>query len=271
MASGHWTNGAGDRDINTATNWSGGAAPSNNENMIFQSGFSSAGSGPNVDMAALTLIDLDKLIIDPGYTEDVGSSGGQLDISADHVWHRGSGKLWYKDGSGTTDLVTIDSTASSPTTSVFDVSAGTVTRTQILRGGVTLASGVTATNVDVGMRSSVPGDANVTIGATGTVTALNQWGGTCTCSRAVTTATINAGTLNQDTATITTLYVYGGRVNFKFTGTITTVYLYGGILDFTKGGGAKTITTLYRTPGTQLIGATAGAVTITNAWDVSDV
>jgi len=270
MASGHWTNGGGDRDINTATNWSGGAAPGNNEEMRFIADFSGANTGPNTNMAALTLIDLDLLYVGEGYTEDIGGNGNDLDISADHVWNRGAGQLWYKDGSGTTDLVTVDSTAASPATSVMNITGSGVTLLQVLRGGVTVDGAGTATNIVVGRRNSVAGDANLTLTAGTTVTDYKQYGGTCTSSKAITTATVFGGQLTQDTNTITTLWVFGGRVNFNVTGTITTVYHYGGTIDVTQGGGAKTFTTYYKAPGAVLVGENNGLLTITTKWDVSN-
>jgi len=270
MASGHWTNGGGDRDINTATNYSGGAAPGNSEDMRFISDFTGGSTGPNTDMAALTLIGLALLYVGEGYTEDIGGTGNDLDISANHVWHRGTGKLWYKDGSGITDLFTVDSTAPSPTTSVANITGSAVTLLQVLRGGVTVDGAGTVTNVVVGQRTSGQTDANLTLTTGTTVTDLKMYGGAAASSKAVTTATVFGGTLTQDTATITTLYVFGGRVNFNFAGTITNVYHYGGVIDVTRSGGAKTFTNYYKAPGARLIGENNGLLSIGTKWDVSN-
>lgn len=272
MASGHWTNGGGDRDINTATNWSGAAAPGNNEEMRFIQDFSGENTGPNTDMAALTAIDLDLLYVGENYTENIGGSGNDLDISADHVWNRGVGKLWYKDGAGITDLVTVDSTAPSPTTSIMNITGATVTLLQVLRGGVTVDGSATVTNVVNGLRTSPQTDANLTIAAGATIsTEFKQYGGTVASSAAIPLVTVFGGTLSQDTGTITTLWVFGGLVNFNFAGTITDVFHYGGTIDVTRSGGAKTFTTYYKAPGAVLIGENNGLLSIGTRFDVSNM
>lgn len=271
MSDGHWTNGNGDRQMDENLNWSGATAPAAGEEASFITDFTGDNTGPNANMATLTAVDLDLLYVGDRFTQDIGGSGNDLDISADHVWNRGSGKLWYKDGGGITDLVTVDSSNGSPTASVMNITAATVTLLQLLRGGVTVDGSGTVTNVVVGMRTSPQTDANLTLTAGTVVTDYKQYAGTTFSSKALTTVVVFGGTLTQDTATITTLYVFGGLVNFNFAGTITTVYHYGGTIDVTQAGGAKIFTNYYKAPGAVLIGEKSGLLTFTNPpWDVSN-
>ena len=109
MADTIWTNGAATRDLNTAGNFTG-TVPEGTGTVYFLSDYTAANTGPNASMQAHTAIDQDAIYIGEGFTEDIGASGNDFQISADKIWHRGAGKLWFKDGDGTTDWIIADST-----------------------------------------------------------------------------------------------------------------------------------------------------------------
>ena len=265
MADTIWTNGNGDRDLNQTLNWLG-SPPAANGRVYFISDNSGSGTGPNTDMATLTAIDVDLIEIREGYTEDIGGVGNDFDMSADKIFNRGAGKLWWKDGGGITDWIIADSTAASPTTSIMNVTGDKTVRLTVLRGGVTVDANGTVDNVEIGRRESGAHDAHLTITAGASMINAKQYAGVTTSSAAMTLLDMCNGRWTQDTATITTLNIYGGNFIFKFAGIIGTVNHYGGTIDVTQGGGVKTFTNYYKYPGAVLIGENSGMVDITNGF-----
>lgn len=265
MADTIWTNGNADRDHNNAANFSG-TVPQGTGTLFYLPDFSAADSGPNVNMAAHTAVDQDGIFVGEGYTQDIGASGNDMQISADRVWHEGSGKMWFKDGDGTTDQVIVRSTAPDPTKSVMNITGATVTKLDVLRGGVEIDGSGTVTNIVVGQITSNASDANLTIASSATIsTLLEQYGGNTGCNAAIPTVRMMGGILTQATATITTLYVFGGTVNFNFAGTITDVFHFGGMIDVTLSGGRKTFTNYYWYPGA-VLKSTPDLLTVTNEF-----
>ena len=257
-----WTGGAADNDLNTAGNWSP-AAPISNEAAMFLSEYAGV-PGPTADMASLTAVDLDLLYVGPGYTQTIGGSGAELDISADKVHYQGtSGKLWYKDGAGTTDVIICDSTASDPVNhDCLAVTGATNTLLNVLRGKATITGG-TVTRATIGSRNVGSTEAHLVVSSGVTIsTDITQYGGLCTCLVNPVLVKVLAGTWTQSAggAIITTLEVYGGRVNLNVAGTYVTVRHYGGIIDLTQAGGVKTFTNYYKYPGAVLVGDGNAAV-----------
>ncbi len=211
--------------------------------------------------------DLDALLVEPGYASNIGSSGSELNISADLVKFFGSGDFYYLDGAGTTDVVLIKSGSMSNT---IELGGDTITTCTILRGTVTLAGTIgTMATLRVGHVTNRESDAIVTIAAGATAyTAVHQAGGSVTCGSVTTTWNQNAGVSTYHGAiAMTTLQLKGGRMNYTSTGTLTTAWVYGGaVLDLT--GGAKTVTTLYILPGGKAI-YDESLVTVTNLNDWS--
>lgn len=268
MAENIWTNVGGDRDIGTAGNWTNAAMPANDDHVKFLSDYTAANSGPNAGMADAAANHPATVLIDEGYTQDIGASGNDLDFDyvTTVIRHHGSGKLWWKAGGGTTPWIVVNSTAQSPTTSVMNVTGATNTRLDVLRGGVTVDGSGTVTNLGVSYNTSPLADANVTLSSGATITNADQTGGTVTSSGTVATARVFNGYWTQDTAVIgTALWVFGGEVHLNFAGTYPLVYHFGGKLDVTGSGGRKTFTDYYYYPGAinNLI-ATPELLTITN-------
>lgn len=252
----YWTNGSADNDLNTAGNWAGGA-PGANDRAYFIADYNGV-AGPTVDMASLTAIDLDLLLVGEGYTRTIGGSGSELDISADLAWYRGAaGKLWLKEGGGTTDLVLVDSTAADPLNhDCVALTGATFTQVDLLRGYLTLLTGVTVTTLNVGKFNSPSSEAKCVINAgTITVTNFKQYSGLTTNNQALTTVDIFGGIFSQALGVDTTVNVYGGRANLNTAGTYTNVRAYpGSIVDFSQSGGRKIVTNMYEYPGSTIIG-----------------
>lgn len=248
MADRTWDNGAGTRVVATAANWSADTAPVSNDRIFFTSENSSANTGPNTTMTGLTAVDADLIQIQTGYTEAIGTTGDPFKISADKVEHYGPNTLYYLDGDGTTDhiLVDVSRTVSSGQLSL-ELSGATTTLFSLIRGYASVLASTTITTMHIGQIGFATPETRLTIATGCTLTTGRAFGGTVTCSSAVTGLEVFAGsTWTQNTAAITTLYVFpGARVNLAFTGTYTTVYHYGGIIDATAGG-PMTFTNYYK-------------------------
>lgn len=255
-------------DLDATDNWSGATAPVSNDIAIFPS---AAPVGPSSDIATLTAVDLDKLQVAQGVTYDIGGTGAHLDISADKVDYRGtSGKLWYKDGAGTTDWAVINSTAADPLGhDCFSYTGATLSHLDVLRGHATVESGATVTEFVVGYYNRNTTEAKLTINSGATSLPLGElYSGIVAASTAVTTVNVFGGTWTQSVGLPTTLRCVGGLYVGLASGTITTCYAYAGaVLDFTQAAGLTTITTLFKHPTAIIKGLNVennGMVTVTN-------
>ena len=230
-AGGTWTNGAADRDLGTTGNWSVGT-PTANDDAIFTGEYTSADSGPNTGMADLDGVDLNLVLVTSEYTQPIGTIGAPMQCSADKVEHYGQNTLFYKDGATViTDHFLCDvaravtGVGGSPVKS-FELSGTATTLLSLIRGQGEILASSEVTTIHVGqMGVSAPGT-TLTIGASCTITTCRCFGGVVTCSTAPSGSVevFAGGTWTQDTATISTLYVFpGARVNLGFTGTYTTV------------------------------------------------
>jgi len=229
---------SGDGSWSTTTNWSGGAVPSASDDVYFTAEYvGSVKAG--LDQSA---IGLNSVTFDPGYTGNVGStSAGYLVLTASSFTYAGSGSYAYFDlGSGTVAPI-INSTGSNR------------------RGayGVYL-KGTGLTNIEVNgglVQIGYPGDTcsastlNITSGRvlineSGTITTINNYGGSVTTYTDNTTLNNYRGsyTLGRDAA-LTTAHIESGTINLDSSGTITTLNLNGGQLN-ALAGNARTITTL---------------------------
>jgi len=246
-------------DLTAVANWSTGATPGANDRAYWLKENTGV-SGPQSNMAGLTAIDLDAGIVGEGYTQSIGGSGTEFDISADLWIYRGSaGKLWLKDGAGTTDLIIIDSTSSDPLNhDCFSFTGATATKMLIQRGKGTILTGATVTDLEVSSRTKGAIEAHCVINpGTITITRSLQEAGLVTCSQALADVKIYGGEWNQILGVLgsTMLDVRGGRCNLKVAGTYTNVTVRpGAILDVSQDGSRKIITNFYEHPGSIVIG-----------------
>ena len=219
-----WKSADGDWDADGS--WESGAEPITGDVAIL----------PNNSIVAVTsglaqgAVDLDALITQPKYNQDIGTSGGHLVISAGRVLHEGGGMLYYTDGDGTTDLFIVNSAGGAV------ISGSVVTKIIVFKGNVTLDASLGAVSIlDVSYVGAQASDAVVIIEqSAGTVTSLFMNGGNVTCSAAVTNLYIGAGTFTQkpNTELVTNIYQFGGTVNYKDATQATGVWkILGGMLD----------------------------------------
>lgn len=199
-----------------------------------------------------TAVDLASFIVEPPYAQAIGGPGNPLITSAGLVKFFGSGDFYYQDGNGTTDVMLINSGSMANT---IQLGGDTITDCTLLRGTITFpATLTTMTTLRIGHVTNRESDVNLTIVAGGTaLTTVYQAGGIVANGVAATTWDMAAGTTTHSgSVSITTLIQRGGYMHYTSTGTITTAWVYGGAtLDLT--GGRKTVTTLYRFPGSTVI------------------
>lgn len=242
MADRTWDNGAGTRVVATAANWSGDTAPTgSSDKAFFTSENTSVNTGPNTTMSGLTAVDLDLLQVMSGYTEAIGTTGDPFQISADKVEHYGSNTLYLKDGDSAIDLIYVDVARTISTGQLsLELSGSLTTTLSLVRGYASILASARVDNINVGQLGLATPETKLLIATSVTLSNGTQkaFGGTTTCSSAVTSLEVMPGaTWTQNTAAITTVYVFpGARLNLAFTGTYTTVYHYGGIIDATAGG-----------------------------------
>ena len=127
----------------TAANWSGATAPIDSDTVIFD--------GDGVFNCTTDLDpdkDLAKLIVEDGYTGDLGATGGPLKIASAIVILRGQGQVFLQaedtGGSGLIDNLVIAS-PNRNTITLSDDATDSITRCAILGGTVAFSANMVAT------------------------------------------------------------------------------------------------------------------------------
>lgn len=299
------TGSEGPKHWDTAANWSTGAVPDGAHDVFVEDFSGDILFG--LDQSGIT--PLTTLNIGKSFTGKIGSNGS-AGISADYLeilsaivnigQHfgpgnpTGSGRIKLDLGA-TATTVTVDGTATPSDTNKPAVRlkmASTSSNLYVNKGNVGLAfeSGETATVgvVAVGYISNLSGDSDMFLGdgvTFGGSNSLTITGGDTVLRTAVTTVTVNGGTLTKsNSGAITTLNASGGTVttwgsgtigtvnasgatiNSNATGTIAALTITGGSADFTKSPAPRTVTTLKLDAGGRLK-YDPSVITITNKVD----
>ena len=239
-----------------AANFSGGVLPADGDTIIFDAGSTkpctnsmdrdgdSTGAGLN----------LGALIVEDGFAFDLGASGGPLQIAADIVILRGSGRVWLKasQGSGSAQLDDVVVACPRGTAIVLsDDATQVITRLAILGGDVTLAASMLAIdNLEIIGDPRLPPPV-VTIGTSGTaIVRMYVGAGTVECDRAVTTYEQDGGNVNQKTGAFSNTTINAGTLKYPSTSTMAgrTTVKAGATLDLSEMR-ALTVTALYQQPG----------------------
>lgn len=252
-----WT-GATSNDWNVDTNWSNSKPATNGDAII------PAGTW-NIDVSSATDQQYGVLHIAEGFNGSIGTSGNPLTASFTEIKHRGSGKLFFTDGTGTTTDVIING----PQASDLAYLSGTISQVSVFSGMCTLASGMAVLAVlEVGARGHVEMEANANA-----VTTLRQYGGVINSLREVTTLELIAGTFTQKRGSSTAIgttaaNVYPGATLYYENGTtITLLSVKGGVADLIRNRKDDlTVTTLERTPGA-VVEKDGNLITVTNDTD----
>ena len=255
MAENKWLGGSA--DANAAGNWSDGV-PTADDDLAFLAEYTAL-TALSTNPAAHTAVDVNTLYVGPGYTLSIAGTGAHFDISADKVHYQGTaGKLWLKDGGGTTDRVIVDSTSPTPLShDCISLAGDTFTRLNVLRGMCTIEASCTVTNIVVGARNAGVSEAKLVINASAdSPTIAYQHAGIVSSYANPTTLVMFGGTWTQEQGgtVITNIMMFGGRLNLNHGGTYADVQHYGGVIDCTLKGGTKTFTLYQRAPGAVLLG-----------------
>ena len=239
MAQTIWTNGAATGDLNTAGNWSNGVPTDTTPAPAIWDQTNS--DDVTASMAALAALLLPEVMVNEGYTGDIGTSGSPFEVSATKFTFRGTGKLFLKQGS-TSD--TADLILDAPSSPLMQIGANTALFAKIsaLNGRVTLDSTLTGTTdlfVGAGAIVNIEG-ANAITGVY-----VQTGGQIVACNVPITTLYMMGGSMmqNRDGGTITTVIMGGdARLDYQAATAPTTVTVGGSaVLDFTKDGREKTV------------------------------
>lgn len=251
-------------DWSTAADWDGAAKPVDNDVAIIP-----GTNGNNIVMTGDEGgVDLDALDVHRLFKNRVGSSATPIAIAADLIKVYGSAGFYFEcDHDGLADHFVDECVIQMPTNAT-PVELGSVAQgggfdakwKQIMlnRGMATLKSNIvydTGAIVEVGYVNRRDSDAKLTIASGGpTLPNLRVNGGRVENNSVATDAWLTGGTLVQDLAAATSLYIYAGGVcEYNHTSSTLIVVYGGGTLNLLKNAKVKTITTLWTFPGSKLI------------------
>lgn len=275
--------GTGPNYFSDAENWSGGAVPVDNDDIVFDH-----------QAAASCLYGLDQSSTTP--TSVVVTSGFRYAIGLPQV-NRDSPSLPYNehrltylalDGGGTVvidgsggQLIKLDT--GSKSTSVTVNATGAVQEANVpsvlLRANhaasvVAVTGGRVGLNYEPKVSGEVAtvfvggaGNPQVEIGNSTTVATIRMTNGGVVNRSAATTVNINGGSYSHYGGAITTLSVDGGAVSLYSTATITTVNVSAAMIDATRDSRARTFTTTNVYPRAS-IQDPSGTITFTNGLNL---
>ena len=267
MAETVWT-GAVDGDWGNDGNWSG-VEPVTGDDAIFNyTSSTSVTSGVDNDG-----VNLASLIIHEGYQGDIASTGSPLIITADLVEHRGSGTLYYKNGStafpAITDVFRMNSNNQANAVELD----GQIGQIELIKGNGLTKATLNAATILVSFRSDQANDVIFTMAKTSDTPFLLMGGGRVFCNddlEATTTGlVVTAGRFTSlSSATVTNVWQTGGTIAWKSSAGIAgTVYAIGGLFDLSQDGRAKTINELHKFPGADVRLNNAITITTLNNLD----
>lgn len=286
MATKYWTGGAGTGLIATAGNWSDAAAPAAGDTLVFRDNAVDVAPGQNSSGDTFA-----KVVFDASYTGKVASPRSPWVVAASIVEigsyagigtasHSGSINL---DTTNVASVVNVYATADESSVDedrppVYIKANENTTVVNIFAGNVAIndiPDGTTATvaTVNVGYLSASTGSANVSIGASVTLTTLNVRSGTVTMRGIGTNITQYGGELTLDTTdSFSNVTVYGGTFNGDAFNTITNFAITGvtsvqAIADFLRTSNARTITNFSLGKNVARLDIDTNNVTVTNKVD----
>ena len=253
----------GPNDFTNAQNWSGGAAPANSDNLVFDNGSIPCKYNLGSSLTGVTVS------VEAGYSGQIGLpfinadnaqasyaeyrptaltlAGGTAVINSKQM---GRCNLAFGANTATVRVLNTGQRSESSTPVVLITGGNGSSELDINSGDVAMAfyQGQAATfpTIKTGYVSQPASDVTLTIGVGATLTTITKNGGSLTSRVGATTIThdVLGGTLTlTDAAAVTTLNVYGGTAVISTTGTIGTVNLYNAAtLDADQDPRARTIT-----------------------------
>lgn len=259
----------GPEHVDDTNNWSGGALPTNSDNLFFDH----AEYGPKYALNALSSVTGLTIEISANAVYDIGlprvnDSGGYTEYRQTHFQFSG-GSVFIRDGAGIgSSLIRLDGGSATTTLEVEQSGSSREVGMPAVHFIGTNASnvlevqegdvGVAVRNEQVATLSQLQNAGGQVVCGNGvTLTTVQCFGGSVEVNSAVSGAvTVNDGgefTMNGSGALATLVINPGGVVNYNSTGTITNCTVFG-LLDLTGDVDTKTITTLQMEAGGQVDG-----------------
>ena len=245
-------------DWNLGTNWIGGVVPGAGDIAVCDR------ESQVIDTNLSAIAAILGLIIEPGYTGQIGASANLLTCSVTgQIIHRGVAPLWFADAAGTTGDVYI---AAANNAVVVHLGGNTITRIMAHRGNVTLDSTLgTVALTEIGYVANQANDVVFDMQAGGTLTDCIVNGGNVTLNGTATTIKQTAGRIVQPVGSVgvaATILQEGGVYRHLNGVNITRLHAHG---TFDFGSAAKTVTTAMFGPRAQIIGYNPAVQVYTNA------
>lgn len=237
MATRDWigTDSGNEGDWSVAANWSGATVPITGDIARFLTGSQSVVAGK--DQSGVNLLEL---IVTSGYSGDIGSSTGKMEIGATTLSFQGRGNAWFdvSTGSFNYDAVYVQGGVSGRRLYI----TGNVAAAHIMEGFVTFESGtVTEAWLEtIGTQLEVP---QVTI-TDADFTTLHVLSGVVTQNGSGTISAMHilAGTVTSQEGTTTNVTVRGGLFVKNSPTTVAELKMYKGSCDASQDDRAKTFT-----------------------------
>ena len=233
-------------DYNTTANWEGDVAPGAGDTIIFSPNY----SNPLTDNVDLGTTAISEVIVEAGYTADIGADSLPFKATFSKFRYSGSGNIWVDFGtsSGVDPVVTHSLPFQAGEYAVH--LQGDIDNLTVSGGSVIIAENQDAAATIASLHMSA-GRVKVSSRTT-TFTSLTLTGGRIDTDATVGTVRLMNGTLvTGETAVVSTsLKTYGGQAVLHGTGTYTLVQVEeNGIVNFTGNGSAKTVTTMKQNGG----------------------
>lgn len=228
-----------DGSYSTSGNWSPSGVPSAGDTVRLPAGGGDITAGLNQSAVAI-----DAFIVEEGYSGDIGSDAGYLQLDTDVFIYHGTGVAYVDLGSTTVSPDIVKAADAQDGEHGLYLKGSGIATLSITQGDVGLAAlvGETATATTVRVMES---GAKCELGPGCTLTTVTNNAGELLLRAAATTLNVVGGTTRtRETGAITTVNQYGGTIYPQSSGTITTHNLYGGTADFSHSGIPRTVTTL---------------------------
>ena len=256
--------GTTDGDFATSANWDGDVVPGAGDTIIFSPTYDNPVTS-NIDRGTTAI---SEVIVEPGFTSDIGTALLPLTAEFGRFRYSGSGNIWVDFGSSTGIDPVITHSLPYQAGKYAVHLKGDIDTLSISGGSVIIAPGQSDAATIASLNLS---NGRVQVSSrVSTFTKLTQTGGQITTDASVGTVRLMNGTFRtQETAGVSTsLKVYSGNAVLNGTGTYTLVQVEeSGNVDFTGNGNDRTVTTLKQNGGVMRYDPEAITITTDTAPD----
>lgn len=260
----NWNNGSGDRAWTNAANWTGVVPIDGDDVTLLASASGGINGGPLTGLTQNTIL-LSRLTYEEGATYDIGTISVPLEIACALLVIRGTGTMHYESSTTVADdtaVIVVDSPNQDIALWISSDGTSQVIQLLVVRGGVTVSSGLTAmSRAYLAPRNTRGVGARITVeSAIGDwTTSLYQNGGIVDDNRGVSAVQVlHAGIYNGNVVYQlgVSVHVGGGVYNLNATTTAQMLMKHtGGTVDLTaaNAGQVKSIFQYNASPKARLI------------------